>query len=393
MTFHVVFTQHLPTLALVSLGASEALVGLQNGFIPAAQALQLPTLRAIARIPKRRILVAGQAFAIAAALPLVAFGRLAELGADAAIAITLGSFALVSVGLQISGTVWFPLLRSYVEAGAIGRFFGVLRTTWSLALILYFLGAQHWLARHPGEFGPLFGIAALCGLLRLLLIARLPERSERTGESIRVREALALVKQSQGLRRYLLGTSASAAVRSCVLPFTIVMMRREVGFSEPHVVYTTVAYFAGSFVSLYLWGRVVDRAGAAPVFRGTALAMGALLLCMLGVSEPGSGTLVALVAFFFLFSVLSSGFGVADTDVLFALTPADAPARTLVLAQSIVSIVAGLAPLLVGGALQLALEGSQSPLAVYHVFFVGAALLQAVAYVPLRRFTLAARAL
>jgi hypothetical protein len=79
--------------------------------------------------------------------------------------------------------------------------------------------------------------------------------------------------------------------------------------------------------------------------------------------------------------------------VLFALTPADAPARTLVLAQSIVSIVAGLAPLLVGGALQLALAGSQSPLTVYHVFFVGAALLQAVAYVPLRRFTLAARAL
>jgi hypothetical protein len=117
--------------------------------------------------------------------------------------------------------------------------------------------------------------------------------------------------------------------------------------------------------------------------------MAGALACLLGVSEPGSGTLIALVGFFFAFSVLSSGFGVADTNVLFALTPADAPARTLVLAQTIVSIVAGLAPLLVGSALQASLEESASPLAVYHVFFAAAAILQAVAYLPLRRFTLA----
>ena len=387
MTFSVVFTQQLPTIALVSLGASEALVGLQNAFLPAAQTLQLPTLRAIARVSKRTILIAGQAFAIAVALPLVAFGRLARLGEPEAIAVALTSLALVAIGLQVSGTVWFPMLRSYVEAGAIGRFFGALRTTWSLALILYFLAAQHWLALHPGDFGPLFGAGALCGALRLFLIARLPERSERTGESIRVREALALVAQSQDLRRYLLGSTMSAAVRLSVLPFAIVMMRREVGFSESDIVYTTVAYFAGSLLSLYVWGRVVDRLGAAPVFRVTALAMAALLLCLLLVREPGDDTLLAMVGFFFAFSVLTSGFGVADTDVLFALTPPDAPARTLVLAQTIVALASGAAPLLAGAALQVALSSGASPLAVYHTFFAVAALAQAVSYLPLRRFT------
>ena len=195
----VVFSQHLPTLALVSLGASEAVVGLQNGVVATAQALQLPTLRAIGRISKRRILIAGQAFAIVVALPLVLFDRIAALGNPEAIAIALCSLALVSMGVQVSNTVWFPLLRSYVEEGAIGRFFGALRTTWSLALIFYFFGAQYWLAHHPGDFGPLFATAAACGALRLLLIARLPERSERTGEAIRVREALALLMQSQDL--------------------------------------------------------------------------------------------------------------------------------------------------------------------------------------------------
>ena len=392
MTFHVSFTQHLPTLALVSLGASEALVGLQNAFIPAAQTLQLPTLRAIARVPKRTILVAGQAFAIAVALPLVAFGQLTSLGQSEAIAIALVSLALIAVGLQVSGTVWFPLLRSYVEPGSIGRFFGALRTIWSLALILYFFGAQRWLALHPGDFGPLFGAAALCGTLRLLLIARLPERSERTGESIRVREAFALVRKSRNLRRYLLGAAMGAAVHRSVLPFAIVMMRREVGFSESDVIYTTVAYFTGSFLSLYLWGRLVDRLGAAPVFRFTALSIAALLLCLLWVREPGDQALLAMIGFFFALSVLTSGFGVADTDVLFALTPPDAPARTLVLAQTIVALVSGAAPLVVGSVLEIALSDSESPLAVYHAFFVAAAVVQALSYLPLRRFTLTSRA-
>ena len=109
---------------------------------------------------------------------------------------------------------------------------------------------------------------------------------ETANQGIRVREALALVKRNQDLRRYLLGAGSCAAVRSCVLPFAIVMMRREIGFSESDVIYTTIAYFAGSAASLYLWGRAVDRVGAAPIFRGSALAMGALLLCLLLVREP-----------------------------------------------------------------------------------------------------------
>ena len=46
-TFRMVFTQHLPTLALVGIGASEFEVGVQNSFVFLFIALQLPTLRAV----------------------------------------------------------------------------------------------------------------------------------------------------------------------------------------------------------------------------------------------------------------------------------------------------------------------------------------------------------
>ncbi len=385
MTFQMVFTEPLPTLALLALGASETLVGLQMALARVFLVLQLPALRLVARLPKRSILVSAHVFAMAGALPLLAFRSLAESADDGARAVAVAAFALVAIGISVSNTVWFPLLRAYVEPERIGRFFGTLRTGWHLTLILYFLASQAWLARHPGDFAPLFGIAWALGLARIAFIARLPERSERTGERIRMREALALARRPD-MRRYLMGVAWGQGVRVATLPFVITLLRREVGFSEAEVVWTTVATFSGGLASLYLWGRVVDRTGAEPVFRWTAVGMGLLVVALVGVSGRDTATLVAVVAFFFVHTALASGFGVADTHVLFGLTPSHAPSRALVLASVCVGSAAGLAPALAGALLDASLAGAADPLDVYRVFFVAAGLLQALAFVPLRRF-------
>jgi uncharacterized membrane protein len=93
------------------------------------------------------------------------------------------------------------------------------------------------------------------------------------------------------------------------------------------------------------------------------------------------------VGFFFLHSLLASGFGVADTHVLFSLTPSDAPSRALVLGAVAVGMIAGLTPALAGGILDASLHSSAAPLGVYRVFFMVMAAAQALAFLPLRRFT------
>jgi predicted MFS family arabinose efflux permease len=384
MTHRYAFMADLPTLALLSLGAGEAVVGAQRALERIGQLLQLPTLRAVGVLRKRTILVCGQSLAVVGGLPFVAFGWLAT--REDAIPLALASLATATVGVVVGQTVWFPLLRGYVEADRIGRFFGLLRTSWHLALIAYYLGARSWLAAHPGSFGPLFGVAWLFGAARVALIARLPERSERTGERIRVREAFELLRTHPSLRRYLLGVTWTVALRLSVVPFAIVMMRREVGFGEGQVVLTTASFFAGGFVSLYVWGRVVDRIGPAPVFLWTSLGMAALFASLTLVSEPGTATLVAMTGFFFALAVLNAGFGVADTHVLFSLTPPEAPARTLVMAQLVTTMLDGGAPLVAGLVLDRALAATDAPLAVFHAFFATAALLQCVAFLPLRGF-------
>jgi hypothetical protein len=219
------------------------------------------------------------------------------------------------------------MLRSYVEPDQIGRFFGLLRSGWHVTLIAYFLAARGWIAAHPGSLAPLFAVGTAAGLLRIALIARLPERSERTGQPLRVREALALLRTNPPLRRYLTGVGGQGALWTGTVPFVIVLMRRVLGLSEAQVLLATVAAYAGGLASLYAWGRVVDRVGPARVFRWTSLGLAGTVLALLAVREPGPFAAVWLTGFFFVAAVLRAGFGVADTHVLFQLAPDHAPPR------------------------------------------------------------------
>lgn len=383
MTFQTVFTQPLPTLALLALGASEIQVGLQSACVQGFLLLQLPTLRRVAKHPKRRILVGAHLAALTAAVPLLFFRSLA--GSGSGLVVALISFAALAAAVSVSNTVWFPMLRAYVEPARVGRFFGTLRTGWHLTLILYFLGSRAWLAHHPADYAPLFGLAFALGVARIPLIARLPERSERTGERIRVREAFALAREP-AMRRYLAGAAWGQAARATTVPFAMVMLRREIGLSEATLVAATVAIFAGGLAALYVSGRAVDRMGPAPVFRTCALGMGLLVLGLALLSETGGVSGAAAVTFFFLHAALGAGFGVADTHVLFGLTPDHAPSRALVLGAVAVGTAAGLSPLLAGVLLESALSDAAVRLDVFRAFFVGLALFQALSFLPLRRF-------
>lgn len=380
-TFRMIFSQNLPTLALVSLGASELQVGLQGAFAFVFVFLQLPTLRMVGHVSKRAILMSAHVFTLLVALPLVFFDRIAGMTHEAAIAIALTSFALIGVGAAVGETVWFPLLRAYVEPGQTGRFFGVLRTGWHLALLAFYAGSQWWLTRHPGAFAQLFAVGWGLGAVRTFLIAGLPERSERTGERVRAREALALAREPR-MARYLTIISIGSACRVTATVFAIVMLRRAAGLSEGEVVNTTMAFVGGAAISLYAWGRVVDRVGAIPVLQATAA--GKALAFLLLALAPLSALDVTWTSLWFgVLAVLAAGFGVADTHLVFELTPPEAPARTLVLAAVATGLAAGGGPLLAGAVLDAILPVDPAgELRTYRGFFAVLAGIQACALLP-----------
>ena len=95
--------------------------------------------------------------------------------------------------------------------------------------------------------------------------------------------------------------------------------------------------------------------------------------------------MASVVLWFFAYSLLVAGFGVADTLLLFQLTPPEAPARTLVLAASAAGIATALVPLTAGIVLDTWLpEDPSLGLPVYRAFFLCIGILHALAFLPLR---------
>lgn len=389
MTFRRLFTEDLPTLALVSLGAGDLAVGLQRAFEPLSALLQLPALRVLRRTSKRSLLLFGQAVALAGGLPLVFFGAIAGLGPDAAVALALGSFALAAVGLGLAETPWFPLLHGYVPPDRIGRFFGTLRSTWHLALIVSYLGAQRWLSLHPGVFAPVFAFGWALGLLRVAFAVRLPERAQASDAPVRARDGIRAMRESPALRRYFLGVALCGGARRAVAPFAIVVMRRVIGMTDAQVLIATVASFVGGLAALYAAGRLADRVGSAPIFRGCGLGLSALSLGLCFLHEPGTGSVLLAAGLFCGIAALSAAFGVADTNVLFALSPPENPAPVLTAATAATSLAFAVAPLAAGAALEVALAAGVGELLAYRVLFVTAAVAFAGSWLPLRGFGLA----
>ena len=103
-------------------------------------------------------------------------------------------------------------------------------------------------------------------------------------------------------------------------------------------------------------------------------------------SSFGDRAFPGALLFFFCYAILSAGFGIADTHVLFRLTPVESPARTLVAAAVSVGLVAAAVPLLAGVSLELGLRFTSDRLLVYHVFFAIAAAAQAINWLPSRIF-------
>lgn len=386
MTFRRLFTEDIPTLALVSLGAGDAAVGLQRAFEPLSALVQLPSLRALAHLGKRALLLTGQCLALAAALPMLFFPALVALAPGTGTALALASLGLTAAGLGVAETPWFPLLHGYVPPDRIGRFFGTLRGTWHLALIGCFIGVQRWLAAHPGSFGPVFAAAWICGLARVALVWRLPERQSAGGERIRARRALRELIAHRELRAYLLGASLCGGARRALMPFAIVVMRRVIGMSDAQVLLATLASFVGALGALYIAGRAADRLGPAPIFRASAIGLSLLALGFCLLREPGPESVTLAAGLFCGVAALSAAFGVADTNVLFSLAPQESPTGVLTSATASAAVAYAMAPIVAGLSLEGAISLGVPELLAYRTLFVTTSVAFALSWLPLRRF-------
>lgn len=386
MTYRMAFMGDLATQALVTLGAGPGAVGAFASLGGFASLLQLLGLRLVDRFGKRRLLIATQALACAASLPLLWFGWLQGLDAPWGWQVAWACLGVTSLALVCGSAAWWPLLHGYVPRSQTGRFFSVLRTLWHLFLIAFFVGCALWLRASPGGFAPLFGLAWSFGLVRIAVLWRAPERAE--GAARPIGSLFGELYRTPALRRYVIGVTLDQAVFRCMAPFTILLLRNHANLGEGQVMVVTVATFAGGMVALLPAGRLVDRLGPRPVLFWTCLVRGALVAGVgaAGIFLEGPALVAAVAGLFVGWSFLFQAFGVAEVKVLFELAGEHNPTQLIVGSIVVRALFAGAIALLAGSALELLLRYSLAPpLTLYLWLFAGLALLQAGAALPFLR--------
>jgi len=103
-----------------------------------------------------------------------------------------------------------------------------------------------------------------------------------------------------------------------VLPFLVLYLTQDLGFSAPRAGFALAVYGAGAIIAAPLAGRLSDRIGPLPVMRASLFGAGALLLIF-----PFVRGFVPVLIVTFVWAVVSELFRPANLAIIADIVPAD----------------------------------------------------------------------
>ncbi|MGE3172725.1 MAG: MFS transporter [Planctomycetota bacterium] len=223
-------------------------------------------LRALRRVPRRRVWVVGCALGQVVVLTaLTAFVALDRNG----VAVLLVLLCVYHLFGQAAGTAWSSWYGDLVPRPVRGRYFAARTRVVHVATFVSVLGGGAVLAAMPppGGFAVLFALAAGARLLSALLLARSAEpRFRGLGPPQRPIQFLTS-GAGRNARTVLFGAALFHLGVYLAAPFFSPYMLEECGLDWDGYMLTLGAVVAVKALTLPLWGRLVDRIGSHRAFR------------------------------------------------------------------------------------------------------------------------------
>ncbi len=342
----------------LALGASNAAIGLLAAIPPLTQLTQVPATWLIERYGQRkRIAFLGAALSRIFLLAVAAIPFLASRGAGLALLV----FLLVMYGSlgAIGGCGWNSWMRDLLPERRLGRVFGTRMALASAVGIPLSLGAglalDAWGAAHPEQklaaYAALFVAGCAIGLLGLLFIAIIPDcpmapREGKVRLLRRLREPLA----DANFRNLLRFSASWNFATNLAAPFFTVYMLSRLGLSLSWVMGLTVAGQVANLASLRLWGKFADRFSNKSVIAACGPLFLVAILLWTFTTRPGpyALTLPLLFAIHVMMGVATAGVNLALGNIALKLAPRGEATAYLATNGILVSLAAGVAPLLGG---------------------------------------------
>ena len=348
-------------------GAGESILGVMMSMTALFSILQIFSITAAHKIGHGRVMVLGwraRSFILmlAAPLPLLQDEWPASWLLAALMAVMFG-FNFVR---GFSAGVWLPWITHLVPGKIRGRYFGYEQMTAHAAALVTLLASGWFLGASPEgwRYSVLLLIASIAGLFSVAALGNVPQKvdmddSEAAAERHKLTwQNIRTVWTVVPFRIITLFVAFWTFVMSGMYGFVIIFLKDCLNLSEGTILVLGTGSTFGAMLMAYFIGGLADRFGSRPFMRMSGLGHIAMIALWVLIScgiIPGHFALIMLI--YFVTGVIGASNYIPLTRLILVSCPSEILTIGMTVHQTVISLCAGLSPIIWGVMLQLLREG------------------------------------
>lgn len=299
------------------------------------------------------------------------------------IALTATNYAMA----DFCHPLWMSWMGDYLPKQGLSRFWGR-RHLWMHWTAAFTLGlAAVYVTGHPGGIKPAFAtlgvIAAVCGVIDLLVFLKIDEPPVRPAESLKLRDVLSAPFQLREFRRFIGFMCFWHFAAMTGAPFISLFLLEYVQMDLFHVMLLWATSWIGGALMAGRLGWLADRFGHRPLLVMSIAFKSSLMLALLFVPTNPQLTFWLLVPVFMLDALLNAGIAIAQHGFLLSYSPSENRAMYIAAGTAIAGMIGGLTSIASGALLRSLAGWDFSYLAVgvshFHVLFSISVVLRLIA--------------
>jgi len=343
----------------LEMGASNIFIGILAAVPPLLQLLQIPSIFIVEKIRKRKkIAVYSAGFSrsflfFIALIPFFASGKLGLMLLLVGLVFHAGLNALLVCA-------WNSWMRDLIPVNRLGSFFSQ-RLGFSMAAAMMLslaagLFLDYW--KYLGKYSLTFSYSILifwgfvAGMVGTYIISTIPEpEMSRPVEQMKILELIREPFKNQNFRNLLIFLGSWNFALYLVGPFFAVYLIKRLHLSMGIVAGLTVLSQLSYLISVKVWGNLADRFSNKSVLNvsGTLNIFCILAWTFTTLPEKYSLTMPLLVVIHVLMGIATAGVILASGNIVLKLAPREKATSYLASNSIIISLAAGIAPIIGGG--------------------------------------------
>jgi len=342
----------------LKLGASNLVIGLLAAIPPLTQLIQIPSIYLVERYRLRRaitVYASGTARVFWLFIALIPFLFFVQRG----LTVLIVALFLHSAFAAVGGTSWNSWMRDLVPEDRLGSFFAkrmslaiALGIAISLTAGIYIDFWKRLFPRYELEgYSILFLLGFLVGMLGVYFITTIPEpRMAPTKGRLKLSTLISQPFRDVNFKNLIIFSASWGFAVNLAAPFFTVYMLKRLGLDMSFIIALAVLSQLMSLLFLRIWGRFSDRFSnksvlevSGPLFVGCILAW-----TFTTMPEKYMLTMPLLIVIHILMGISTAGVNLASANIGLKLAPKGQATAYLAARNIVLSIAAGIGPILGG---------------------------------------------